>query len=203
MASVSRFLTQKLRLKVNEAKSAVAQTEERKFLGFSLRFQLNYGKAYNGDSKALLTATYKGEYYPSQEQLYAAKLMLDREYPPDVPGEYEVNEQGRVVLFLPHNRRDPLGLHDNDPDQDRILAELDRVARRNHLQRDEKLREWIAEGKLCEGCAILARSQWKEDDDPEWERMTPVKPPVQYIPAPMQPRLDSLAPVANTAPANG
>ena len=36
MASVSRFLTQKLRLKVNEAKSAVARLEERKFLGFSI-----------------------------------------------------------------------------------------------------------------------------------------------------------------------
>jgi RNA-directed DNA polymerase len=36
MASVSLFLTQKLRLKVNEAKSAVARLEERKFLGFSI-----------------------------------------------------------------------------------------------------------------------------------------------------------------------
>src|SRR5690349_21729244 len=36
MASVSRFLTGKLRLKVNEAKSAVARPEERKFLGFSI-----------------------------------------------------------------------------------------------------------------------------------------------------------------------
>ena len=36
MASVSRFLTHKLRLKVNEAKSAVARPEERKFLGFSI-----------------------------------------------------------------------------------------------------------------------------------------------------------------------
>src|SRR5438874_856754 len=36
MASVSRFLTTKLRLKVNEAKSAVARPEERKFLGFSV-----------------------------------------------------------------------------------------------------------------------------------------------------------------------
>jgi len=36
MASVSRFLTVKLRLKVNEAKSAVARPEERKFLGFSI-----------------------------------------------------------------------------------------------------------------------------------------------------------------------
>jgi RNA-directed DNA polymerase len=36
MASVSRFLTTKLRLKVNEAKSAVARPEERKFLGFTI-----------------------------------------------------------------------------------------------------------------------------------------------------------------------
>lgn len=36
MASISRFLTDKLRLKVNEAKSAVARPEERKFLGFSI-----------------------------------------------------------------------------------------------------------------------------------------------------------------------
>ena len=36
MASVSQFLTKKLRLKVNEAKSAVARPEERKFPGFSV-----------------------------------------------------------------------------------------------------------------------------------------------------------------------
>jgi hypothetical protein len=36
MASVSRFLTNKLQLKVNETKSAVARPEERKFLGFSI-----------------------------------------------------------------------------------------------------------------------------------------------------------------------
>ena len=36
MASVTGFLTQKLKLKVNEAKSAVAQPEERKFLGFTI-----------------------------------------------------------------------------------------------------------------------------------------------------------------------
>jgi Reverse transcriptase (RNA-dependent DNA polymerase) len=36
IASISRFLTDKLRLKVNEAKSAVARPGERKFLGFSI-----------------------------------------------------------------------------------------------------------------------------------------------------------------------
>src|SRR5689334_2225252 len=35
MESVTQFITQKLKLKVNEAKSAVAQPQERKFLGFS------------------------------------------------------------------------------------------------------------------------------------------------------------------------
>ena len=35
MGSISRFITQKLKLKVNEAKSAVARPQERKFLAFS------------------------------------------------------------------------------------------------------------------------------------------------------------------------
>src|SRR5437660_8967049 len=50
MASVSRFLTNKLRLKVNEAKSAVARPEERKFLGFSIA---NDGSERRIASKAL------------------------------------------------------------------------------------------------------------------------------------------------------
>ena len=35
MESIKQFITQKLKLKVNEAKSAVARPQERKFLGFS------------------------------------------------------------------------------------------------------------------------------------------------------------------------
>ena len=35
MESITRFITHKLKLKVNEAKSAVAKPQERKFLGFS------------------------------------------------------------------------------------------------------------------------------------------------------------------------
>ena len=35
MESITRLITQKLKLKVNEAKSAVARPQERKFLGFS------------------------------------------------------------------------------------------------------------------------------------------------------------------------
>ena len=36
MESITQFITQRLKLKVNEAKSAVARLQERKFLGFSL-----------------------------------------------------------------------------------------------------------------------------------------------------------------------
>src|SRR2546421_6584252 len=35
MTSITRFITQKLKLKVNETKSAIARPQERKFLGFS------------------------------------------------------------------------------------------------------------------------------------------------------------------------
>ena len=35
MKSITRFITQKLKLKVNESKSAVARPQERKFLGFT------------------------------------------------------------------------------------------------------------------------------------------------------------------------
>jgi RNA-directed DNA polymerase len=37
MKSITRFITKKLKLKVNEAKSAVARPQERKFLGFSFK----------------------------------------------------------------------------------------------------------------------------------------------------------------------
>jgi RNA-directed DNA polymerase len=52
MASVSRFLTTKLRLKVNETKSAVARPEARKFLGFSIA---NDGSERRIAPKALAT----------------------------------------------------------------------------------------------------------------------------------------------------
>lgn len=52
MGSVSRFLTDKLKLKVNEMKSAVARPEERKFLGFSIS---NDGSERRIAPKALAT----------------------------------------------------------------------------------------------------------------------------------------------------
>lgn len=51
MASVSRFIERRLRLKVNTGKSAVARPQERHFLGFSLRFEPQDGSVQVGLSK--------------------------------------------------------------------------------------------------------------------------------------------------------
>jgi hypothetical protein len=40
--------------------------------------------------------------------VYAAKILLDREYPTPEPGQYETDNTGRVTIYLPHNGRDPL-----------------------------------------------------------------------------------------------
>ena len=50
MASISRFIEKKLRLTVNQAKSAVAKPEERHFLGFRLRREPE-----SGDAEVLLS----------------------------------------------------------------------------------------------------------------------------------------------------
>lgn len=50
MASISRFIERRLRLKVNQAKSAVAKPEDRHFLGFRLRRE-----PLNGSVEALLS----------------------------------------------------------------------------------------------------------------------------------------------------
>ena len=56
MASVRRFLTNKLRLKVNESKSAVARPEERKFLGSASRMT-----GANGESRRRLSTDSRSE----------------------------------------------------------------------------------------------------------------------------------------------
>ncbi|MGB2626333.1 MAG: group II intron maturase-specific domain-containing protein, partial [Candidatus Acidiferrum sp.] len=57
MTSVTRFLTRRLKLKVNEAKSAVARPETRKFLGFS--FSHNKEPKRRISPKALLRCKQK------------------------------------------------------------------------------------------------------------------------------------------------
>jgi hypothetical protein len=138
-----------------------------------LRFQLNFGKQFPGDSKALLTATYKAEYYPSQEQLYAAKVLLEKEYPPNAAGEYKYDETGKVVLFLPHNARDSLALHEDDPNRQEIARQLERLAREDRRKRTEQLQGWVKAGKMCDPCAMLAHSQFIEEGDAPWDAVQP------------------------------
>ena len=70
MASVSRFLTNKLRLKVNEAKSAVARPEERKFLADRAKTP--------GDNKPIwLRHLYRGFSAPG------ASIIIARGFPSD------------------------------------------------------------------------------------------------------------------------
>src|SRR5258705_2091589 len=86
LASVSRFLTSKLKLKVNEAKSAVARPEERKFLGFSIS---NDGSERRIAPKALekfqiqnreLTRRTRGESLPQLVELLRPYLIGWRSY---------------------------------------------------------------------------------------------------------------------------
>ena len=71
MASVSRFLTNKLKLKVNEAKSAVARPGERKFLGFSIA---NDGSERRIAPKAL--AKFKAKKHQAQGMSHAPRRRL-------------------------------------------------------------------------------------------------------------------------------
>jgi len=50
MTNVTRFLTRRLKLKVNEAKSAVARPEQRKFLGFSFSKQQGTQAAHRAEA---------------------------------------------------------------------------------------------------------------------------------------------------------
>jgi hypothetical protein len=142
-----------------------------------LRHQLNYGKSFPGDSKALLTATYKAEYYPTQEQIYAAKTLLEKEYPSNLPGEIEYDSSGKVVVYLPHNHRDSLAMYAGD-DENRawIYQQLDKLGRKQHREFDEKLHAWIAEGLLTEAAALKVRSLWEEPNDLPWEPCTQKSP---------------------------
>ena len=71
MAGVSRFLEKKLKLKVNQGKSAVARPGERKFLGFSFTFG---------------SRTQETDSAPVPETLQAAGPGTDPNWSPPGPG---------------------------------------------------------------------------------------------------------------------
>jgi hypothetical protein len=134
----------------------------------------------------------RGEINADASQLYAAKALLDRE-PRLLPGEYTRDAVTGAVLILPSNGRDlEIERKLREEQDDEAVAwhreQLDRLAREEHRQWDVQLRQWIAEGKLHEDCALLCRSQWLEDGDHPWQpadAVTSAPAPVQYIAPPV------------------
>ena len=66
MESISRFITQKLKLKVNEAKSAVARPQERRFLGVQLHDRPRYQAHDRAEIAGTVQATNPGYHAKGQ-----------------------------------------------------------------------------------------------------------------------------------------
>jgi hypothetical protein len=142
-----------------ELKSVVRQYEDSEYL------YTNENRLFEGSSLAFIQSVKNCESLPVKIRLYAACKAVEYEAN---AGEHQFDSTGRVILWLPHNKRDPLGLHDGDEDRDIILKQLERLSREEHRQRDEQLHKWIDANKLHEDCALLCRSQWAEEGDMEW-----------------------------------
>jgi hypothetical protein len=122
----SKVVSEKDRVKAitQQLGQALKERDDYKRQVEDLRYSLNFGKHFPDDSKELLTAVYKNEYSVTQEQIYAAKTLLDREYPLPERGQYQVNEHGRVVLYLPDNGRDPPDGADIDDELEKLVEGL-------------------------------------------------------------------------------
>jgi hypothetical protein len=66
---------------LKEARRVIGELQKKNEL---LRNELNLGGLFSGDSKDMLTAVMRGEYHATPQQIYAARAILDREYPPAV-----------------------------------------------------------------------------------------------------------------------
>jgi hypothetical protein len=144
----------------------------------------NDNKEFTGTAMEFLQSVYKCEHLPVKIRVYAAKEAMSIERDAGTP---QFDETGKVILFLPHNRRDPLGLHDDDDYKDKIMEELDRLGREHNRQRDETLHTWISEDRLSEEQALLVRTLWVEEGDFAWEPVQQrTAPAVQYIAPPVE-----------------
>jgi RNA-directed DNA polymerase len=130
MASVSRFLTKKLRLKVNEAKSAVARPEERKFLGFSIS---NDGSERRIAPKAL----YK---FKMQVRDMTRRTRGDQPVAVDRRADAIPHRMARVLRLL----RDPTGAHQSrSVDPPKITLYLWRQWQNGHNRFNELRRRGV------------------------------------------------------------
>jgi|SRR6516165_7537449 hypothetical protein len=141
-----------------------------------LRNELNYGKVFKGSPRELLEAASRGEYVPTQEQLYSTKLLFDRE-----PAAVNTDGTG-AVLILPSNGRDP-GLENREW----LGKEFAKLHRQHVFETNRKVRRWIETGKTTEEQALLYRPLWTDEGDPEWEPVitVPPEPAMQYIAPPV------------------
>src|SRR5438132_5123218 len=73
MESITRFLTTKLKLKVNQAKSAVAQPKDRKFLGFSFTGGQGTATAHCAQSHLALQGAYPRADVPDTRSQHRAE----------------------------------------------------------------------------------------------------------------------------------
>ena len=106
MASLTGFIEGRLRLKINQDKSAVARPEDRHFLGFRLRLD-----PQTGTVEVLLSQRTKRNAMDRIRAAHAAKLGRQ-------PGELHRPDQ-RVAARLARVLRDRLRLGDADDAQDR------------------------------------------------------------------------------------
>jgi hypothetical protein len=117
---------------------------------------LNIGKPFDGDSKALLKAVYRGEYIASPQQIYAARAVLDREWPP-VKSPEELDMQ-RAEL---ERERQALHRHHRDGDTrlDALIGQYDEFV----ADREKELAGLQQAGLVAPDAAKVIRSWWAKE----------------------------------------
>jgi hypothetical protein len=116
-------------------------------------------KPFNGDSLELLRAVYRGDYFATHDQIYAASQVLRFEHPPAVTVDGCGVEQIREEV-----RQEFLG-GDRDGGLDRLVDEIKRHRKVIIEARDQQLRAWVDTGQLSAEQAQLVRSMWADVDE--------------------------------------
>jgi hypothetical protein len=101
-----------------------------------LKEQMSYNVPFNGDSKALLTAVYRGEYMATPQQIYAARAVLDREHPlVDRRSGKGIREEVRQE-FVSGSRDDTI---------EKLMDQIRRMrkAERQHTTLDQRVRRFL------------------------------------------------------------
>ena len=100
MESVTRFITQKLQLKVNGGKSAVARPQDRKFLGFSFTTGPEVKRVIAPKALDRFKESGSGHYATSQERQHADDNPRTRPYMRGWRGYFDFCETPEVLVYL-------------------------------------------------------------------------------------------------------